>query len=326
VVRAAGRLIGDAADAAREEVALYRREPERLPELELGSFEERPVREAARLRIALSAAVPPRVLARLAGREGESFVRAFAFWHAVRRAAGDDDLWRRLTHGTTVLMYHAFASAEERASRYVLPVAAFERQLRWLRLRRPLLDLAELAAHRRDGRLPPANAVAITIDDGYADLGSVGPMLRRHGVPATVFVVTAKAGGVNDWDRDGEVAGRALLSWKELGYLARDGVSIGAHTRTHPQLTLQSREQATAEIAGSRADVEARLGAAPESFAYPYGRVNDAVEALASDAGFALALGIERCRNGPATPTHRLRRVEIDGRLSFLRFVRTLAQ
>ena len=325
MVRAAGRLIDDAAQAARDEVALFRLEPERLPELELGSFEERTTSEAARLRLALRLAIPPRLLART-GRVAQPFLRTYAFWHSVRGALGESDLWRRLTHGTTVLMYHAFGGPGEPASRFILPAAAFERQLRWLRRRRPLLDLGTLAEHRREHRLPPANAVAITIDDGYADFGSVAPMLRREGIPATVFVVTGKAGAANDWDRDGELIGRPLLSWDELGELTRDGVSIGAHTRRHPQLTLLSREDAREEIAGSRADLESRLGARPDTFSYPHGRVNDTVAVLVAEAGFPLACGIERGRNGPATPPQRLRRVEVDGRLSLARFALALAR
>ena len=291
-----------------------------MPQLELGAFEERPAVEAARLRLAQRLAIPPSLLARAAGRD-ERFLRSYAFWHAARRALRDDGLWRRLTRGTTVLMYHAFGAEDERPSRFVVPVAAFERQLRWLRRRRTLIDLRELAACRREGRLPPADAVAITIDDGYADVLRVAPLLHRYGVPATLYVVTAKIGGVNDWEHDGALAGRRLLSWEELRGLADDGVSIGAHTRRHPQLTLLRTEEARAEIAGSRDDVERRLATTPETFAYPYGRVSDAVEGLAADAGFALSCGLERGRNGPATPRQALRRVEIEGPSSFRRFM-----
>jgi peptidoglycan/xylan/chitin deacetylase (PgdA/CDA1 family) len=324
--RRIGRILAEAEEAGREDVAVYSGDPQLLPRLELGAFEERPAAEATGLRLALRLPVPPGALAR-AGRiddERLAFLRAYAFWYGVRRAIRDRDLWRRLTRGVTVLMYHGFGSPGEPRSRFVLPAAEFERQLRWLRRLRPVIDLRELAACRREHRLPPADAVAITIDDGYADVRAVAPSLRRHAIPATVFVVTGRAGGVNDWDR-GELAGRPLLSWRDVEGLAREGVSIGAHTRTHPQLPLLARNGAREEVEGSRADLERRLGAPPETFAYPHGRVDEATASVIGEAGFSLACGSRRGRNGAATAPLELRRVEIDGRLSLARFVRMLA-
>ena len=322
------RLVGESEDAAREEVALYRRDPVRLPELELGAFEERPAGEANRLRLLLRLRLPPHALAPVERLRGEQFpfLRTYAFWHGARRALGDSELFRRLTQGTMILTYHAFGSPDEAAGRFVVPASRLDRQLRWLRKsRRPVIDLGELATFRREQRLPPAGAIAITIDDGYADNRAIAaPALRRFGLPATVYVVTGKLGGVNDWDR-GELTGRRLLDWSDVEALAVDGISIGAHTRSHPQLPLLESSLATDEIAGSRADLEQRLGTAPETFAYPHGRLDDATVTLAREAGFSLACGVERGRNGPATPPHRLRRVEVDGRFSLAHFVRALA-
>jgi peptidoglycan/xylan/chitin deacetylase (PgdA/CDA1 family) len=322
------RTLAEAERAGREDVARYRRDPGLLPELELGAFDERAPGEAARLRGLLRLPIPPRALAtgkRLRA-DRLPFLRAYAFWYGVRAALRDGDLWRRLTRGTTILMYHAFGSADEPATRFVLPAAAFDRQLSWMRRSpRSVIDLGELAACRREHRLPPAGAVAITIDDGYADVQTVAPILHRHGFPATVFLVTGKAGGGNDWDRDGELAGRPLLSWAAVEKLVRDGLSVGAHTRAHPQLPRLPQDEAWKEIDGSRADLEARFGSPPDAFSYPHGRVDDATAALAREAGFALACGIEPGRNGAATPAHRLRRVEVDGRFSLARFVRALA-
>lgn len=315
--RALARSLREAEDAGREEAALYRREPERLADSRLGSFDQQPPALAARLRLALRLRVPLRALAAA----DEELARMYAFWDGARRELPPED-WHRLTNGPTILMYHAFGSP---ASRFVVPAARFERQLRLLhRLRRPVVSLDDLAACREKQALPPAGAVAVTIDDAYRDVRRVAvPLLRAQAVPATVFVVTGKVGTANDWD-EGELGGRALLSWVELEELAQLGVSLGAHTRSHPQLPRLEAEHARVEISGSRDDLRDRLGTAPIAFAYPHGRVDDATETLAKAAGFAVACGVARGRNSAATSPHRLRRFEVDGRLSLAGFARLL--
>jgi peptidoglycan/xylan/chitin deacetylase (PgdA/CDA1 family) len=65
----------------------------------------------------------------------------------------------------------------------------------------------------QDGTLP-ADAVAVTFDDGYADnLTAAGPRLEAAGVPATIFVVAGALGRAREfwWD---EIA-RGILSRRE---------------------------------------------------------------------------------------------------------------
>jgi peptidoglycan/xylan/chitin deacetylase (PgdA/CDA1 family) len=62
------------------------------------------------------------------------------------------------------------------------------------------------------------------------------------------------------------------LTLEELRELARSGlVEIAAHTRRHLRLGAQSEDVQREEIEGSRADLQAWLGTAPASFAYPFG-------------------------------------------------------
>ena len=128
----------------------------------------------------------------------------------------------------------------------------------------------------------------------------------------------------NLWSDGAAVQGRPLLTWGQAEELRRDGVDFGAHTRTHPALPDLSPQQLADEVAGSRADLEARLGPI-RHFAYPYGKVDrTAIEAVEA-AGFLSACGIEEGRNSPGTPAFALRRCEIHGTDSLLRFALTLA-
>lgn len=304
----------------------FRASPAALERSPLGDFGRGGSTEAALRRLLHSLRVPPAPLA-LAARalNGDRRARAlaalerYAYWRGARRSL-DADSWRRLTRGPAILMYHAFGSGDEPASRFVVPARRFERQLRRLR-RRPVLPFDELVELRRRRELPPAGSVVITIDDGYADtLEVAAPILRRFGLPATVFAVSGRVGGAADWDGAAELGGRPLLDWDGLRALGRYRLDVGAHTRTHPRLPELDETALAAELAGSRADLEAALGQPVRSLAYPFGRTSRAVVAAAGRAGFAGACGIARGLNDPATPLLELRRSPVDGDASTLRF------
>ncbi len=66
----------------------------------------------------------------------------------------------------------------------------FARQMEFVARAYVVLTVEELADRMRRNALP-RNALAITFDDGYRDnLTHAAPILARHGLPATVFVVT----------------------------------------------------------------------------------------------------------------------------------------
>jgi peptidoglycan/xylan/chitin deacetylase (PgdA/CDA1 family) len=109
----------------------------------------------------------------------------------------------------TVLTYHRVDDPERHPERYPGLVSAtpedFEAQLDVVAARCSVLSLAELLAVR-DGRadLPP-RAVLLTFDDAYTDFADVAwPLLRRAGLPVTLFVPTAYPdvpGRAFWWDR-----------------------------------------------------------------------------------------------------------------------------
>lgn len=309
-------------EEAERDVRRWREDPSLLATLPLGAFDEASVAQVALRRLLLALHVPPRLVFQLGKRDGlRRAAESYAYWHGVRRALGDRETWRRLTQGTTILMYHAFAVGGERPSRFVVSPRAFERQMRWVARRRPVLGLDELIAHRRAGRLPPAGAVVVTIDDGYGDVRTEAlRVLSSHGIAATLFVVTERMGQANRWEADGPLAGRPLVSWDDARELHREGLALGAHTRTHPILPELPRTEVEDEVAGSRADVAAALGEPVETFSYPFGRWDEPTAETVARAGFACAVSIRTGRNCAATPPYALRRVEIEGGDSFLRF------
>ncbi len=126
----------------------------------------------------------------------------------------------------------------------------------------------------------------------------------------------AQAAGVA-WSNavDARLAGELLLDWDGVRTLRDAGMEVESHTRWHRVLdTLTSRELDD-ELAGSREDLEARLGGTVRAIAYPVGvgggrKVSEAVTRAGYELGFSNATGINDSRS--AMMPLSLRRAAID--------------
>jgi peptidoglycan/xylan/chitin deacetylase (PgdA/CDA1 family) len=123
------------------------------------------------------------------------------------------DIWRRVTppswRGAVVLLYHRIGPADVDPWRLAVTPEHFSEHLDILRRSAHTITVEDLRVALDDGRIP-ARTVAITFDDGYADLVSEAlPRLDRADLRATAFVVSHAIGRDREfwWD---EVE-RALL-------------------------------------------------------------------------------------------------------------------
>ena len=110
--------------------------------------------------------------------------------------------WIRSRAGprAVVLGYHRVAEEGQDPLRLCTPPSVLERHLQAIRRHGRPVRLLDLAAATGSGH-PPPGAVAVTFDDGYADvLLAAKPLLERYEIPATVFVVTGYLGREFWWD------------------------------------------------------------------------------------------------------------------------------
>lgn len=92
-----------------------------------------------------------------------------------------------------ILMYHRFSDPPVKD--WASPIR-FEEQVKQIRKHyRPFSLVGLIQYAERYGRMPE-HAVVITVDDGYRDFYDYAfPILRKHGVPATLFVTTGFVSG-----------------------------------------------------------------------------------------------------------------------------------
>lgn len=190
-----------------------------------------------------------------------------------------------------LLTYHRF-STDGTANRMTVPQAKFEAQMQFLkdndyRVIRldQFVDFIELKAQL------PDRAVVITADDGWKSFYEIAyPILKKYGYPSTLFVYT-------DFPESDPLA----LTWPMVKEMAKNGVDIECHTKTHRDLRMRRDEEFKAyvgmletEIKGVQSDMQRKGGLTCRYLAYPYGGQNHLVVALAQKYGFRAAFTVKR--------------------------------
>jgi peptidoglycan/xylan/chitin deacetylase (PgdA/CDA1 family) len=174
---------------------------------------------------------------------------------------------------SAILTYH---SLDDSGSVISTPPDRFREQVEFLAGSGvPVVALADVQ------RVP--GSVALTFDDGFKNFVEHGyPILAKHGLPATVFVVSGSCGGRSRWLTGPSPGngGPELMGWSEIRMLAQSGIEIGAHTVHHPNLADLSAKRVEEELRDCRAQLEDAVGQAVDSFAYPFGSSTAAVRRL----------------------------------------------
>ena len=166
--------------------------------------------------------------------------------------------------------------------------------------------------------------IGLTFDDGYRDnFEWAAPIMEKYGFRATIFCVTARLGQKSAWAEDPRWAGHLLMTSAEARELSRWGFEIGAHSRTHPDLTTLSGECLKDEVAGSRQELEDLLGEPVETFCYPYGIYNTHTMEAVHQAGFLAARSTRRMCPGRHEYRFDLPARSISGEMSLPRFAFT---
>ena len=247
-------------DAASTIFVAHRRE--RLSDRLLWRWLRRP------LRLLVLAAAGAGAAGRARPGTGSSASAIFEYFTGIREAGGIP-----ARRPVRVLCYHAIADLAGFAGHepYGVPAPAFRRQLALLQRHFHFISGSELVASLAGAGLP-RRPVLLTFDDCYADLVETAlPILGERRIPAVAFAVTRRLGGTNDWSSRGGPP-RRLLDAGGLARLARAGVEIGSHTRTHRALTRLADAELDDELRGSADDLAATRPRPPRPARLPLRR------------------------------------------------------
>ncbi len=169
-----------------------------------------------------------------------------------------------------ILMYHSVSDNLFGKSHPYYQIntspTVFARQMRWLRNNGyRTLDLTQMWAAMEAGD-DLSKTVVITFDDGYRDFYTDAfDAMRQCGFTATIFIATDRI-----QNSPVRIDGVEYLTWAEVSELHAAGIRFGSHTVSHPDLRSLGPEQIEYELGCSKEIIEQKLGAAVESFSYPF--------------------------------------------------------
>lgn len=119
------------------------------------------------------------------------------------------------------------------------------------------------------------------------------------------------------------------LSWDQVREMSGNGIEFGAHTKSHPILSVvESEAELREEICGSKRRIADELGREPEHFCYPNGRNQDigaAARRIVEEARFKGAVTTEPGLIDSVSDPFMLRRIVLEPDLPELYFRQRLA-
>lgn len=192
-------------------------------------------------------------------------------------------------------------------------VDLFERYCRFFADYFHVIRMTDLV-DKLEKRMPLDRNLVITFDDGYQDnYKFAAPILESLDLPATFFLTSQFIGtDVVPWWDAKRGAKHPWMTWDEARDLYAQGFEIGAHTRTHANLAEICGLEAREEILGSRRDLEERLCASVDLFAYPYGKEDQITERnrdIIKEGGLRCCCSCYGGINASGTDPFHLRRI-----------------
>lgn len=215
---------------------------------------------------------------------------------------------RRLSALIPILMYHGvrpidFKTTNAFVSALTLPPGELDKQVRYLKERGfNTVSMADVGLHLEGRKELPPRSLVLTFDDGFQNNHQyVLPLLRRHGVTGTFYIIT------------GLIGQPEYMVWRQVWELAEAGMEIGSHTINHPDLARARPAEIERELTVSKRTLEDTIGKRVTTLAYPSGAFSPAVVSAARSAGYTTAVTTQYGATQPGDRPLELMRIRVQG-------------
>lgn len=191
-----------------------------------------------------------------------------------------------------ILVYHRFAAQVNDSM--TVRTSTFDVQLAWLRANGyTVIPLRRLVDWKLGKAAPPAaKSVVLVADDGHRSVYTeLLPRIRQQRLPVTLFIYPSAISNAT-----------YAMTWAQLQEAQATGlVEIQSHSYWHPNFRTEAKRLSPEawrafvqdQLGRSRKVLQQRLGRSVDLLAWPFGLHDAALEALAAEAGYVAALGLE---------------------------------
>jgi len=229
--------------------------------------------------------------------------------------------------GVTVLVYHEVVTDNRGEGVTTITAAHFAEQMELLADEGFVtVGIADLVRHMKGEATLPAKAVVLTFEDGWRSALNATPVLDKHKLKASFWIIT------------GNGIGGLYLDWSDIERLAANPrYEVYSHTVSHPwdpsnnlvtwvqgAAKEEGKRDALHELAESKRVLEQRLGKPVPYLAWPSGWYDDTLVGLAREVGYTALLTTEPGLNRRGDDVLRIHRTIVDGGCDLLTFRRTV--
>lgn len=250
----------------------------------------------------------------------------------------------------TILAYHEITNAKQALiTDYDVTPQLFEQHIQWLKSHGfQFVSMDDVLAAKAGQKALPANAVLLSVDDGYASFYEHAyPIIQKYKIPVVLALVgnwlEAESGQQVNFAEQ-TISRDQLLSWKQLKQMSDSGlVEIASHTynlhrgilanpqgNMQPALTARLYDAANNRYETNQAyrsrlyqdlksnnDLLLRHGLkSPRIMVWPYGRYNTQAQEIASQLGMPIGFTLDDGANLASTPLSALGRILVEHQMS----------
>lgn len=205
--------------------------------------------------------------------------------NAIKESSSKDRASEKVPSSTqmtnaAILLYH-HVSTQTPSSTSVTP-DTFKSHMEYIANNHTVLPLTDIVNAIVESKPLPKDAVAITFDDGYANiLENAHPILMKLNFSYTVFINPNEIG-----------VAPQQLTWEEVKRMQGEGVIFANHTLDHLHMLNDEftdenwLERVFENVEAAEKKIDSELGVSLKYLAYPFGEYNLALAAKLEENGY----------------------------------------